>query len=375
MLSVPFSGEQRFGCRVPGLWRMNARDFDDADVSSRSILRSSQPCFPEILECDGHANATRRCSRDKFVLFDIMWLAVILGWNFPSNPEANYSVNVLAECFPADRNPHTLWVGVCEPTLDSRSTPGLSECVDNFDQPTDVDLDSGPGSSWTVPKLQLSSDEARLLSVWTPVLLLCWKRKWIFISSFLPEAFEPSLTGIWKVMETPGYHWGTTCPGAAATSTLHYTSAAREQSCLHQTKMVELRWSTGAPAEHKTFSKTYLEDFLHMVGFALVLPKPSSFRAALGLFWKPNDPQTSGFLQFWSSLPCMVTVVSHSLHLVRTFSRPWISLEFEEMNLLCILHWQALSCSLTREQTACDMNVEGKKICFYSAHLPCRTMT
>lgn len=152
MLSVPFNGEQRFGCRVPGLWRMNARDFDDADVSSRSILRSSQPCFPKILECDGHANATRRCSRDKFVLFDIMWLAVILGWNFPSNPEANYSVHVLAECFPADRNPHTLWVGVCEPTLDSRSTPGLSECVDNFDQPTDVDLDSGPGSSWTCPQ-------------------------------------------------------------------------------------------------------------------------------------------------------------------------------------------------------------------------------
>lgn len=69
---MPFNGEQRFGCRVPGLWRMNARDFDDADFSSRSILRSSQPCFPEILECDGHANATSRCSRDKFVLFDIM---------------------------------------------------------------------------------------------------------------------------------------------------------------------------------------------------------------------------------------------------------------------------------------------------------------
>lgn len=121
MLFVPFNGEQRFGCHVPGLWRTNARDFDDADVSSRSILRSSQPCFPEILECDGHANATCRCSRDKFVLFDIMWLAVILGWNFPSNPEANYFENVLAECFPADRNPHNFWVGVCEPTLDSRA--------------------------------------------------------------------------------------------------------------------------------------------------------------------------------------------------------------------------------------------------------------
>lgn len=270
---------------------MNARDFDDADVSSRSILRSSQPCFPEILECDGHANATRRCSRDKFVLFDIMWLAVILGWNFPSNPEANYSENVLAECFPADRNPHNFWVGVCEPTLDSRSTPRLSECVDNFDQPTDVDLDSGPGSSWTVPKLWLASDEARLLSVWTPVLLLCWKRKWIFISSFLPEAFEPSLTGIWKVMETPGSHWGTTCPGAAATSTLYCTSAAREQSCLHQTKMVELRWSTRAPAEHKTFSKTHLKTFCTWLTLLLFFQRSVGFRDALGLLevdWASN---------------------------------------------------------------------------------------
>lgn len=64
--------QQRFGLRVPGLWRMNVHDFDDADFLSSSLLRSSQPCFPEISERDGHANAPRRCSRDKFVLFDIM---------------------------------------------------------------------------------------------------------------------------------------------------------------------------------------------------------------------------------------------------------------------------------------------------------------
>lgn len=69
---VTFYVQQRFNLRVPGLWRMNVHDFDDADFSYSSILRSSQPCFPEISECDGHANATRRCSRDKFVLFDIM---------------------------------------------------------------------------------------------------------------------------------------------------------------------------------------------------------------------------------------------------------------------------------------------------------------
>lgn len=68
---VTFYLQQRFGLCVPGLWRMNVHYFDDADFSSSSILRSSQPCFSEISECDGHANASRRGSRDRFVVFDL----------------------------------------------------------------------------------------------------------------------------------------------------------------------------------------------------------------------------------------------------------------------------------------------------------------
>lgn len=131
--------QQRLGLRASGLWRTNVHDFDDADFSSSSILRSSQPCFPEVSECDGHANATWRCPRDVCCLWCHLNSSYSELKTSPTYTEAN--MEFFWKCFSSmflrvgQKSTHLL--GRClwaPPTLFSRNAPDLSDRVDMWTQ-------------------------------------------------------------------------------------------------------------------------------------------------------------------------------------------------------------------------------------------------
>lgn len=171
-------------------------------------------------------------------LFSLISCEQQLFWaeNLSSYPEANMELfwkwfSRMFHCLGQKATPllgRCLWAPLFSPGA-------LQLCQTVWTCTQLLELDSGPGPSWTIPKPWFSSDEASLLSIWMNVLLLCWKGKWIFFYSVLPEAFVPNLTGIWNVMEIPGSRWGKAAlehdAAAAATTTLH--SSAHVQWCVY----------------------------------------------------------------------------------------------------------------------------------------------
>lgn len=131
-------------------------------------------------------------------------------------------------------------------------------------QPTDVHLDSGPGSGWGIPELWSSSDETSLYRLGWVFLLSCWKVELIFIFSFLPEASVPNLTGIWHLMKAGGSSWRKTALEHDAATRLHCRSSA-DVHCFWNSNL-RAKCSTGVL--QLFFSKILLRDFLYVWCFS-----------------------------------------------------------------------------------------------------------
>lgn len=83
-------------------------------------------------------------------------------------------------------------------------------CAHNSDRPTDVDLDSGPGSSWTIPKLWFSSDEA---SLYLFGCMFCCSTERENESSSSDFYLRP-LGQTWLLDGDPWFQLKKNCPGA-----------------------------------------------------------------------------------------------------------------------------------------------------------------
>lgn len=172
----------------------------------------------------------------------------------------SYSENVLAECFTADRNPHTFWVGVYDPySFLQRHSRSVRLC-------------GHVHTTWSAHRCWLGLRSRLQLDPSKSLILLWWSQSFIYLDAcfvvVLKEEvnlhFQLSTWGlcarpVWY-LELDGDPWFSPREKLPWRCCHHHSSLHLFCSCavcLHQPRMLELRQqcSTVVPVDHKTFSK------------------------------------------------------------------------------------------------------------------------